>query len=62
MAGEGTDEHRDDADARVAELEPAAAERDAIAEHEAIIAKLVAQIEELKEKLNRNSSSSHLPS
>jgi transposase len=62
VAAEGTNEQRDDADARVTELEAAVAERDArIAEHEAIIAKLVAQIEELKEKLNRNSSNSHLP-
>jgi transposase len=69
VAPEGTEGQRDDADARVAELEAAVAERDAkiaeqaaqLAEHEAIIGKLVAQIEELTEKLNRNSGNSHLP-
>jgi transposase len=76
VATDGTAEQLDRRDARVAELEAAltgsqarVAELEAnlevrnaaFAELEAVVVKLTAQLEELTEKLNRNSSNSHLP-
>lgn len=63
MAPEGTDDSQRRAlEARVAELEAELVTRDVRAsELEGRIEKLVAQVEELAEKLRRNSSNSHLP-
>ena len=63
MAPEAADDpQRSALEARVGELEAELVTRDVRAsELEGRIAKLVAQVEELTEKLGRNSSNSHLP-